>query len=147
MRILMLSDVCFPRINGVSTFIQSFRRLVDGQIARKRGQVNKIANARERSKTQREERRKAQIRARVEHPFRVIKCQFGYTKVRFITRQGKRVRFYSTIDLVDALDMDENGNGAAQVYDGVGFDGRLGRTEVRPGESVKHRSMVVESSA
>ena len=56
---------------------------VDWQIARKRGQVNKIANARERAKTQREERRKAQIRARVEHPFRVIKCQFGYTKVRF----------------------------------------------------------------
>lgn len=23
------------------------------------------------------------MRAEVEHPFRVIKCQFGYTKVRF----------------------------------------------------------------
>jgi len=29
------------------------------------------------------ERRKAQVRAKVEHPFRVIKRQFGYTKVRF----------------------------------------------------------------
>ena len=29
------------------------------------------------------ERAKAQTRAKVEHPFRVIKCQFGYTKVRF----------------------------------------------------------------
>ncbi|TDV58970.1 DDE family transposase [Pseudomonas sp. LP_7_YM] len=26
---------------------------------------------------------KAQVRAKVEHPFRVIKRQFGYTKVRF----------------------------------------------------------------
>ena len=26
---------------------------------------------------------KAQVRAKVEHPFRVIKPQFGYTKVRF----------------------------------------------------------------
>ncbi|POC98142.1 hypothetical protein BKM16_27295 [Pseudomonas amygdali pv. morsprunorum] len=26
---------------------------------------------------------KAQLRAKVEHPFRVIKRQFGYTKVRF----------------------------------------------------------------
>ncbi|MDR0771012.1 MAG: IS5 family transposase [Burkholderiales bacterium] len=26
---------------------------------------------------------KARIRAKVEHPFRVIKCQFGYTKVRY----------------------------------------------------------------
>ena len=30
--------------------------------------------------------------------------------------------------------MDENGNGAAQVDDGVGFDGGFGRAEVRPGE-------------
>ena len=29
------------------------------------------------------ERSKARIRAKVEHPFRVIKCQFGYTKVRY----------------------------------------------------------------
>ncbi len=29
------------------------------------------------------ERAKAQTRAKVEHPFRVIKRQFGYTKVRF----------------------------------------------------------------
>jgi IS5 family transposase len=59
------------------------RAKVDWQIARRRGQVNKIANAKERAKAQRQERRKAQIRARVEHPFRVIKRQFGYLKVRF----------------------------------------------------------------
>jgi IS5 family transposase len=29
------------------------------------------------------ERAKAQVRSKVEHPFRVIKRQFGYTKVRF----------------------------------------------------------------
>ncbi|AOG22324.1 transposase, IS5 family domain protein [Acidovorax sp. RAC01] len=29
------------------------------------------------------ERTKASIRARVEHPFRVIKQQFGYVKVRY----------------------------------------------------------------
>ena len=29
------------------------------------------------------EKTKAQARAKVEHPFRVIKRQFGYTKVRF----------------------------------------------------------------
>ena len=31
----------------------------------------------------RQETRKAQIRARVEHPFRVVKCVFGYAKTRF----------------------------------------------------------------
>ena len=29
------------------------------------------------------EQLKASIRAKVEHPFRVIKCQFGFTKVRY----------------------------------------------------------------
>ncbi|WP_153016419.1 transposase, partial [Pseudomonas syringae] len=29
------------------------------------------------------EKAKAQVRAKVEHPFRVIKRQFGYEKVRF----------------------------------------------------------------
>ena len=29
------------------------------------------------------ERAKASTRAEVEHPFRVIKCQFGFTKVRY----------------------------------------------------------------
>jgi len=29
------------------------------------------------------EQLKASVRAKVEHPFRVIKCQFGYTKVRY----------------------------------------------------------------
>ena len=29
------------------------------------------------------EQTKARIRAKVEHPFRVIKHQFGYTKVRY----------------------------------------------------------------
>ncbi|AZE56881.1 Mobile element protein [Pseudomonas synxantha] len=29
------------------------------------------------------ERAKAQVRAKVEHPFRVIKRQFGYDKLRF----------------------------------------------------------------
>ena len=28
------------------------------------------------------EQLKASVRAKVEHPFRVIKCQFGFTKVR-----------------------------------------------------------------
>ncbi len=32
---------------------------------------------------QKNERRKASIRAKVEHPFRVIKRQFGLVKVRF----------------------------------------------------------------
>ena len=42
-----------------------------------------MKNPRERRYTERWERYKASLRAKVEHPFRVIKRQFGYTKVRY----------------------------------------------------------------
>ncbi len=53
------------------------------KIARRRSQVEKIRRARERLQALRAETRKAQVRARVEHPFRIVKCVFGYVKVRF----------------------------------------------------------------
>jgi transposase, IS5 family len=56
---------------------------VDWQIARKRGSVKALPEGREKQAIEKEEKRKASIRARVEHPFRVLKCQFGYVKVRF----------------------------------------------------------------
>lgn len=42
-----------------------------------------IKNARDRQQNERWERCKASMRAKVEHPFRVIKRQFGYTKVHY----------------------------------------------------------------
>jgi|GEM_PF-2252798 len=59
------------------------RAKVDWHIARRLGLVKKIADPKVRTKAEREERRKAQIRAPVEHPFRVLKRQFGYTKTCF----------------------------------------------------------------
>ncbi|TIE20155.1 IS5 family transposase [Stenotrophomonas maltophilia] len=52
-------------------------------IAKKRGKVKTIRNARERRYQERWETWKASLRAKVEHAFRVIKRQFGYTKVRY----------------------------------------------------------------
>jgi hypothetical protein len=40
-------------------------------------------HTRERVRALRREKRKAQVRAFVEHPFRIVKCVFGYRKVRF----------------------------------------------------------------
>ncbi|HHZ57562.1 IS5 family transposase [Xanthomonas vasicola] len=45
--------------------------------------IQGIGNNRERARQQRWEHFKASVRAKVEHPFRVIKRQFGYTKVRY----------------------------------------------------------------
>ncbi|MEA9837325.1 IS5 family transposase [Xanthomonas campestris pv. raphani] len=52
-------------------------------IAAKRSVLQAIGNKRERAREQRWEHFKASVRAKVEHPFRVIKRQFGYTKVRY----------------------------------------------------------------
>lgn len=51
------------------------------------------------------ERIKAQIRAKVEHPFRVLKCQFGYRKVRY---RG----------LIEEHGADRDAAGAGQFVDG-----------------------------
>ncbi len=43
----------------------------------------KISSEHARERVMLEEKRKAQVRARVEHPFWALKCIFGYRKVRF----------------------------------------------------------------
>ena len=53
------------------------------QIAVKPGKLKAMPEGREKGRLQSLETAKASIRARVEHPFRVIKRQFGYAKVRF----------------------------------------------------------------
>ena len=52
-------------------------------IAEKPSKIRAIRNRRERRYAERWERHKAGIRAKVEHPFRVLKRQFGYAKVRY----------------------------------------------------------------
>src|SRR5690606_21507982 len=59
------------------------RKGLDWQIARKRGSVKALPEGREKRSIEKEEKRKASIRAIGEHPFRVVKRQFGYAKVRF----------------------------------------------------------------
>jgi len=52
-------------------------------IAEKPSKLRAMKNRRERRYAERWERYKASVRAKVEHPFRVIKRQFGYMKVRY----------------------------------------------------------------
>lgn len=42
-----------------------------------------MKNKHERRHAERWEHHKASVRAKVEHPFRVVKRQFGYAKVRY----------------------------------------------------------------
>lgn len=52
-------------------------------IAEKRSKIEAIKNKRDRKYAKRWEHYKASVRAKVEHPFRVIKRQFSYIKVRY----------------------------------------------------------------
>ena len=59
------------------------RKKLRWEIAAKRGSIQAMQEGRAKRDAQKQETAKASIRARVEHPFRVIKRQFGYVKVRF----------------------------------------------------------------
>ena len=52
-------------------------------IAEKPSKLRAMRNKRERRYAERWEHYKASVRAKVEHPFRVVKRQFGYAKVRY----------------------------------------------------------------
>jgi IS5 family transposase len=52
-------------------------------IAEKRGKIKTLVEGALKEATITLERLKATIRARVEHPLRVLKCQLGFTKVRY----------------------------------------------------------------
>ena len=52
-------------------------------IAARPSDIAKMPEGRAKTKVQKNEHRKASVRAKVEHPFRVIKRQFGLVKVRF----------------------------------------------------------------
>jgi IS5 family transposase len=59
------------------------RKNLRWEIAAKRGKVQAMPEGRVKRAIEKIEKRKASIRAKVEHPFRVIKRQFGLVKVRF----------------------------------------------------------------
>ena len=59
------------------------RKNLTWQIAAKRGRIKAMPEGRAKRTLERREKAKASVRAKVEHPFRVIKRQFGLLKVRF----------------------------------------------------------------
>jgi len=56
---------------------------VQWHIAARPSDIAKLPEGRKKAAAQKHEHRKASVRAKVEHPFRVIKRQFGLAKVRF----------------------------------------------------------------
>lgn len=59
------------------------RKKLRWEIALRKKKITAMPDGSEKQRMLKAERQKASIRAKVEHPFRVIKRQFGYVKVRF----------------------------------------------------------------
>ncbi|MDR5647274.1 IS5 family transposase [Burkholderia cenocepacia] len=59
------------------------RKKLRWEIAQRKGRIKALPDGRLKKQIEAAEHRKASIRAKVEHPFRVLKRQFGYAKVRF----------------------------------------------------------------
>ncbi len=70
-------------VSGTLTLNDENRQVI-WQIAARRNTCQKLGKRNVLYKAKRKiEKAKAQVRAKVEHPFRVIKRQFGYMKTRF----------------------------------------------------------------
>jgi transposase, IS5 family len=59
------------------------RKRLRWEIALRRSRIKALPEGRKKRAIEKAEHRKASIRAKVEHPFRVVKRQFGYVKTRF----------------------------------------------------------------
>jgi IS5 family transposase len=67
----------------VAQYNGRLRKDIDWRIAMKRGQLQAMPEGPRKAMYEWYERRKAQVRAIVEHPFHVIKNLFGYRKVSY----------------------------------------------------------------
>ena len=75
-------------------------RAIDWQVALRTGQRRRLAP---RSAAAQAERRKASIRAKVEHPFLYVKRHFGYAKVRYRGLAKNRNRLCLLFGLANLL--------------------------------------------
>ena len=79
------------------------RRDIDWHVAAKRGTIVSMAEGVYKELTVLVERKKAQIRARVEHPFHIVKNLFGHKKVRYKGLEKNRARMFSLFALANLV--------------------------------------------
>jgi IS5 family transposase len=87
---------------------------VDWHVAAKRGTIGAMSEGVHKDLTVMLERRKAQIRSRVEHPFNVIKNLFGHKKVSYKGLAKNRARMFSLFALANLV----LANRRLRVFDG-----------------------------
>ena len=83
--------------------IATGRTGVEWQVAAKRGKVKALAEGLVKELTIRLEKAKAQVRARVEHPFHIIKNLFKHRKVRYRGLAKNTAQLYSLFALANLV--------------------------------------------
>ena len=76
---------------------------IEWNVAQRRSTITKMAEGPLKELTQALERVKAQIRARVEHPFHVVKNLFGHKKVRYKGLAKNKAQLYSLFGLANLV--------------------------------------------
>ena len=76
---------------------------VDWRVATKRGVITKMADGVLKELTLLMERKKAQVRARVEHPFHVLKNLFHHKKARYKGLAKNAAQMFSLFGLVNLV--------------------------------------------
>lgn len=79
------------------------KRQVEWRIAERRGRIKAMPESIEKEFYTEWERRKAQVRARVEHPFHIIKNIFKYRKVRYRGISKNLAQLYSLFALANLV--------------------------------------------
>lgn len=76
---------------------------LEWNVATKRGKIKKMSEGPLKELVQAVERKKAQIRARVEHPFHIVKNLFHYKKVRYKGLAKNTAQLYSLFALANLM--------------------------------------------
>jgi IS5 family transposase len=76
---------------------------IEWNVATKRGKIKKMPEGALKELVQAVERTKAQIRARVEHPFHIVKNLFHYKKVRYKGLAKNTAQLYSLFALANLM--------------------------------------------
>ena len=82
---------------------ETLRKDIKWHVAEKRSKIEKMAQGTIKTLTQALERAKAQVRARVEHPFHVVKNLFHYKKVRYKGLAKNTAQLYSLFGLANLM--------------------------------------------
>lgn len=76
---------------------------IEWMVAQKQGCLKAMADGLKKDLLREWERRKAQVRARVEHPFHIVKNLFGYRKVRYRGLRKNLAQLHSLFALANLV--------------------------------------------